>query len=546
MKEEIQKEHKLIAVYGRVSTSKQEDEGTIETQLADARHFAKEKGYTIVQQYIDDGWPGDNLERPGLDQLRMDAGKKSWEAVLAYDPDRLGRSYTHQEVVMDELKERGIETLFVTVGPIANDDDQLMYEIRGAFAKYERVKIRERFRIGKKRKVEEGHVLTTEAPYGYEYIRNDKEKKKHGYYEINEAEARVVRMMFSWVADDGLTLRKVVTKLHQLGIAPRKSKRGVWSTSTLSSLFRNKAYIGEAHYGSTYSVIPENPINKEKFRRVKKSSRRMKPENEWIATKIPVPVIIDRKLFDKARTQLDDNFALCQRNTRNEYLLSGRIVCSCGTKRCGEGPQKGKHLYYRCSNRVYSYPLPRTCLEGGINARIADDLVWKEISGFMTSPDLMLTQLARWTDARLDKTDSSVVDIEVIKNKIAKLKVNIGKYNKAYEADVLTMEELRECLKPIREEMAGLESQIREIKSEKDKLQVASAPSREEIEVFAQQAAKTLKDLSFESKRGIIRSTVEKIISTQKQLEVVGRIILKENYVEYKTECGYRRTSKCR
>jgi site-specific DNA recombinase len=142
-------------------------------------------------------------------------------------------------------------------------------------------------------------------------------------------------------------------------------------------------------------------------------------------------------------------------------------------------------------------------------------------------------------DARVDKTKSSDGDIEIVKNKIAKLKVNMGKYNKAYEADVLSLEELRECLKPIRNEIAGLESQIREIKNENSKVQAAPAPNKEEIERFAKQATKMLKDLSFESKRAIIRSTVEKIISTQKQLEVVGRIILKENYVEYKTERGY-------
>src|SRR5437870_5799137 len=82
---------KLIAVYARVSTARQEDENTIETQLFAIREFAQTNAYTIVKEYIDDGWSGDMLIRPALDQLRNDAKKKLWDAVLFYDPDRLAR-----------------------------------------------------------------------------------------------------------------------------------------------------------------------------------------------------------------------------------------------------------------------------------------------------------------------------------------------------------------------------------------------------------------------------------------------------------------------
>ena len=99
----------LIAVYARVSTARQEEEGTIETQLSAIREFASKNNYTIVKDYVDNGWSGDMLARPALDQLREDAKKKLWQAVLIYDPDRLARRYSFQELVMDELRELGIE-----------------------------------------------------------------------------------------------------------------------------------------------------------------------------------------------------------------------------------------------------------------------------------------------------------------------------------------------------------------------------------------------------------------------------------------------------
>src|SRR3990167_9695491 len=122
----------------------------------------------------------------------------------------------------------------------------------------------------------------------------------HGYYEINPEEARVAKMIFNWIADEGLTIRAVVRKLRELDIKPRKSKRGVWNTSTLTTLLRNKAYIGEAHWGSSYAVAPEKPIKIQQYKKIKKTSRRMRPEEEWIASAIPVPKIIEREQFMRA------------------------------------------------------------------------------------------------------------------------------------------------------------------------------------------------------------------------------------------------------
>src|ERR1700730_9524001 len=102
---------KLIAIYARVSTARQEEEETVKTQLSAIREFAKKNEYVIAQEYIDDGWSGDILARPALDQLRQDAKKRAWDAVLFYDPDRLARRYSFQELVTDELRELGLEPL---------------------------------------------------------------------------------------------------------------------------------------------------------------------------------------------------------------------------------------------------------------------------------------------------------------------------------------------------------------------------------------------------------------------------------------------------
>ena len=456
MTETVQQTVKMIAIYARVSTARQEEEKTIETQLAAVRKFADENGYTIVKEYIDDGWSGDMLARPQLDQLRQDVKNKIWEAVLIYDPDRLARRYSYQELVMDELREAGIEILFVTTPAPKNGEEQILHGVKGLFAEYERVKIAERFRLGKMRKVNEGHLLVSEAPYGYIYI--PKEGKRHGYYEVNEAEARLVKQIFSWIADEKITMRAIIRRLQELNIKPRKSKRGVWSTSTLTTLLRNQTYIGMAHYGASYAVVPENPYKHERYKKIKKTSRRSKPEDEWI--KIPTPAIISENLFNRTQEQLKKNFAMSSRNRKNDYLLSGLIRHACGSTMAGEGPNGGRNLYYRCTDRVRSFPLPPKCTGGPVNARIADQLVWGKLENLLRSPKLLLGEALRWKAEHKDAARDEVGDIKHLETELEKLKLEGDRYTRAYGAGVISMEQLKEYTNGVNERATPLKKQI--------------------------------------------------------------------------------------
>lgn len=501
------------------------------------RDFAKEKGYSIVKEYTDDGWSGDILARPALDQLRQDAKEKVWDAVLIYDPDRLARRYSYQELLMDELREAGIEVMFVTISAPKNSEDKILHGVRGLFAEYERVKIAERFRLGKLRKAKEGYVLTTEAPYGYRYIRNNKETKTHGYYEISAEEARVVRMIFQWVVNEGLTLRSVVRRLQEMGIKPRKSKRGVWSTSTLTTLLRHKGYIGEAYWGRSYAVVPEKPLKIQKYKKMKKTSRRIKPESEWY--KIPIPALIDRELFDRARAQLEANFKLCQRNKKNEYLLANVIYCPCGRRRAGEGPQRGKHLYYRCTDRVHSFPLPHKCKERGINARIADKLVWERVAQLMGSREQMEEEIKHWMNDKKGKVRASVGDLPTIESEVTKLKTEEDRYSKAYGAGVFTMEQLKEYSVPIRERITTLEAQKAKIQQASYEVDAMALPNEEEIALFANEARRELGSLNFGEKRAIVVDVIEKIVGTQERLQVYGYIpVTNVNVCSIRRNCG--------
>jgi site-specific DNA recombinase len=279
------------------------------------------------------------------------------------------------------------------------------------------------------------------------------------------------------------------------------------------------------------------------YRKIKKTSRKFRPESEWI--KIKTFAIIEEELFMRAQRQLKRNFELSNRNKKNEYLLAGKIRCTCGRSRAGEGPQHGKHLYYRCTSRVHSYPLPSTCSERGINARIADNLVWLKVTKLMTSKDLMLKHARRWMNQRQSKQSEPSVDIDAMRKDIFKLKEQESRYMRAYGAGVYTIEALQEYIVPVKERISSLENQIAEAFTNRERASNVGIPTSHEIEAHVQNSARKLQNLNFDGKRVIVMRTVDRIVGTPKELQVYGHIQI-NNYVEFKTSNRNRRTSQRR
>jgi site-specific DNA recombinase len=307
-----------------------------------------------------------------------------------------------------------------------------------------------------------------------------------------------------------------------LEIAPRKSKRGVWNTSTLITLLKNKTYIGEGHFGASYAVVAERPLKQVAYRRHKKTSRKMRPAEEWI--KVPTPRLISDDLFDRVQEQLKENIKLSRRNRKNEYLLSGKIRCVCGYPRCGEGPQHGKHLYYRCANRQYHHPLPPTCTERGINARVADSLVWSRIASLMSSPDLMREQVGRWIESRNSKINPEGTDPALVERELARLREQESRYARAYGAGILTIEALQELVTPLKARAASLNLQLDKAKEEARNRHEVSLPSSDDINLFAGTVTQRLNNLNFSQKREIVCNVVDKIVGTPDKLQVYGHI----------------------
>src|SRR5229473_8331546 len=173
--------HLSVALYARVSTEEQREGQTIDSQIAELERFANDQHWEVAGIYKDDGWSGGILARPDLDRLRDDASKGLFTRVLINDVDRLARDVTHLGVIKRDLERHGVQVIFRKLPAEHSPTHNLMVNILGSFAEFERELIADRTRRGKRHKVEvRQQFLGSSPPYGFRYIRGNPTTKEDG------------------------------------------------------------------------------------------------------------------------------------------------------------------------------------------------------------------------------------------------------------------------------------------------------------------------------------------------------------------------------
>jgi site-specific DNA recombinase len=244
---------KIAALYARVSSAKQQLNENIASQITAIQEYAQQNDYQISPQHIykDDGFSGAHLDRPALDRLRDAVAQGEVEAVLILSLDRLARQVAHQHIVVDELKQAGCEVIFTSHSFGTSPAEQMLQQMTGVFAQYERAMITERCRRGRLHRARQGQLWMKEGPYGYTYI--PRTENCPGKLVINQAEAEVVRMIFHLLIDEQLSTYQINERLYQSGIRTRRGNER-WSDGTIINLLRNTVYTGRYCYNKHQHV----------------------------------------------------------------------------------------------------------------------------------------------------------------------------------------------------------------------------------------------------------------------------------------------------
>jgi site-specific DNA recombinase len=241
-----------VAIYARVSSEQQATANTIESQLAALQQRVRADKFSLRSefQFVDEGYSGATLVRPALERLRDLAADGGLDRLYVHSPDRLARKYAYQVLLVDELQRAGVEVIFLNRELGRSPEDDLLLQVQGMMAEYERAKILERSRRGKRHAADSGSVnALSGAPYGYHYI----DKHSGGgqaRYEIHLEQATIVRQLFEWVGRERLTINAVCRRLQQAGI-PTQTGKQAWDRTTVWGMLKNPAYKGMAAFGKT-------------------------------------------------------------------------------------------------------------------------------------------------------------------------------------------------------------------------------------------------------------------------------------------------------
>lgn len=514
------------ALYARVSTGRQEQEATIESQLDEIKTRIQADGNVLPQEniFIDDGWTGEVLPRPCLDVLRDAVQIGSFQILYVYDRGRIARKFSYQELVIEELSDKDIQ--FVTLHDInaQTPEEQVLQAMQGVFHEYERVKIAERMRRGKLFKARNKILINGHSLYGWDYIKKVERADKTiipAHYRINEEQAKVVRWIWEWVGIERISLNEVIRRLYDRCIPPRKGKSEFWTKGPIVRLLQNEAYAkGVVYYNKSESCVAKKPIKNIKYKKIKRTSKRPRPREEWIPFKVD-PIIKDDGLFEKVQIILQNNQKYARKNRKYSYLLSGLIFCECGNRRAGDGSSKYGHFYYRCAERIYSFPLEKKCKSQGINAEMLDTLIWKKLAEYLSDPQMLRTYAEKWLKDQARFENADTIEKNRLINQLDQLKEEEGRYTKAYGAGALEFEQFKDSMRDVAKRKISIQAQIDEL----DKT-LSAEVDQFQVDDICYEAEKVLKSLDLSNKVQVIKDIIDRVIIQKgvKEVEVWGHV----------------------
>ena len=466
-KDALEKELIRVACLYRVSTTKQVDQdeqnqADIPVQRKACHNFCDRMGWTIVIEEQEAGISGFKVsasDRDKIQFLKEYAEQDKFDVLLVFMFDRIGRRAEETPFVVEWFVKHGIQVWSVNEGEqkIDTHADRLMNYIRfwQADGESQKTSIRTKTALGQM--VQEGRFRGGIAPYGYRLVPSGVlNKRKHEVMklEIDEDEARVVRMMFDLCVGSGYGRAKIANFLSSMGIKTRDGKN--WHEATVGHILHNIMYTGVLRSGDTYSDI------------------------------FPELQIITPELFKAAQDLMEQRVneyhaqRTMPRNTRGKSLLSGNVFCGhCGarltittngtTRVNAAGEKVGRRRYrYVCYNKTRK----RADCTGqtGYTMHILDKLI---------------TDVLHQVFARMKAVDGDEIVSRTnrnamvgLKDRIAATKAECAKATKEYESlkleiikavqgeSAFPMEILSELVNNARTKMLDADARLSELTSE--------------------------------------------------------------------------------
>ncbi|ELC8345157.1 recombinase family protein [Clostridium perfringens] len=448
----VEKRRKLIAIYCRVSTEEQSENGySIDEQERLLEEWCKKMGYVIYKCYSDRGISGKNIkDRPALKELLSDAKAGKFDMVISWKINRVSRKLEDVLKIVNLLEKNNI-TFKSYSEPFETDTPagRMQFQMMALIGEFERGTIAQNVKMGMIAKAKSGNWCGGRV-LGYDLVPNnspEEEKKGKNKLEINEKEAEIVRFIFNEYSK-GKGYKAITNKMNKLGYKTKKGNN--FSVGSIRDILTNPVYIGEIRYN-----VRQNWSEKRR-RNINPNPIRVKGKHE---------AIIDRELWDKVQLILESKKGKPSRIYDGEYPLTGILRCpKCGagmvisrtTNTLADGTKK-RIAYYCCGN--WKNKGTSVCNSNTIRVDKANEYVFKKIEELVSNEAMIKAVVKNINKERKDKVKPAKRLLGDIDKELEKLDKRKRKIFEAYEDDILTKEEFQTRKNELNEKIRILEEE---------------------------------------------------------------------------------------
>ena len=440
---------KRAAAYCRVSTDKEDQLNSLETQRSYFQEHMKRNGYEMVCIYADEGISG-TKKRNRKEFLRMldDAGKGKFDVLFVKDVARFARNTLDSLESVRYLKKHNIDIVFVNNQGILETGSELVFTIMAAMAQEESVNTSKRVKFGKRQNMRNGKVPN--LVYGY-----DKVPGELFQLYINEEEAKTVRWIFERYVYEGEGCLAIAQRLNESGL---RTKRGcLWSQNAVSRILKNRIYIGQ--------IVNGKEATKEIY-----SCQRVKMDaSQWLVTDNPKLQIVSTEIFEKAQTILGRRYAAFHiegKRQSNKYLFSTLIKC----KHCGRSFRRVERMYTNTYVKWVCSSRNGDGIEACANAvKIREDELLEAIRQYLfqwQGDKKNIIERTKREYKSICKQEEKGYNIETLKQEQQKLKRKLERLKEMYVNEIISMNELKERSQDLSAQLIHLDERLRGLEQE--------------------------------------------------------------------------------
>ena len=500
-------ENKRVALYARVSTAMQAEHGySIEAQKETVKKECKQKGWKIVDEYIDAGISGKKItNRPEMQRMLEDIRKNKFDVIMALSLSRISRDSMDYQEISHIAKDNGV-SIYCTDSPNCGDDIQkeLMNNIKASLNQYEREKIVQNVKLGLRQRAQKGlHNGGRVLGYRAKTVALQDKKK----LVIVESEAIIIKKIFSLFCE-GKGLGYIANFLNQAGY--RTVRDNTFSYCSIREILDNPIYKGYIRYG--------------RYENWSEKRRKGKSKNPILVKGLHEP-IVSEELWDKAallRSKRSDNTA---RVYDSDNILSSILKCPlCGApmviSRSRYKLKSGKKCvvrYYTCSR--YKNKGKVACKPITVKADIAEKTVIEKISAFLSQKDIVKMVLAKAKKKLEEKSSGKRDELNGIKGRLEVILNKKAKILDLYLADVMDKELLDKRLEELTAEETELGKRRSTIEAEIG-LPVIE-PTMEYVEKVLNNFEDVMSKAAREQKMLLLRLLIKKITVKDKKVDKI-------------------------